>query len=287
MAGKSIVAIVKSSEKPDDREVDRIVREAVKSSGGLTGIVSPGAVVVIKPNLVAPVAPERGATTDPRVCKSLADQVRELGGRPIIAESCAIGGDTEAAIRVCGYEPLRAQGYEVLDLKKADLVTVPVPRGTVVKELRLPEVVVRADAVISVPKMKTHDQALATLAIKNMKGLLPDTLEKQFHTTFGVFRAMADLNSVVKPAFSVVDGIIAQEGLGPVFGTPVHMGLVVAGRDPVAVDTVAGLIMGIEPVAMETTRYAAEMGLGVMDMSAIEVVGTPTVIENVSVAPTG
>lgn len=275
MDGKSVVAIVKGPRKPDEREVDRMVREVVALAGGLDRLVHPGATVIIKPNLVAPVAPERGATTDPRVCKSLADQVRELGGRAIIAESSAIGGDTEEAIRVCGYEPLRAQGYEVLDLKKEKLVTVPVPRGTVLKELKLPEVVVRADAIISVPKMKTHDQALATLAIKNMKGLLPDTLKKQFHTTFGVFRAMADLNSVVKPAFSVVDGIIAQEGLGPVFGSPIEMDLLVAGRDPVAVDTVAGLIMGIEPAGMETSTYASQLGLGVMDMNAITVVGTP------------
>lgn len=275
MDARSVVAIVKGPVPPGDKDVDRMVREAVALSGGMRDIVSPGATVIIKPNLVAPMAPERGATTDPRVCRSLADQVRELGGRAIIAESSAIGGDTEEAIKVCGYADLRARGYEVIDLKKEKLVTVPVPRGTVLKELRLPEVVVRADAVISVPKMKTHDQALATLAIKNMKGLLPDTLKKQFHTTFGVFRAVAELATVVTPRLSVVDGIIAQEGLGPVFGSPVSMGLLVAGRDPVAVDTVAGLIMGIEPSGMETTTYAAELGLGVMDMNRITVVGTP------------
>jgi len=275
MHSRSIVAIVKGPVPTLDSDVDRMVREAVALSGGMRDLVSPGAVVVIKPNLVAPMAPDRGATTDPRVCRSLADQVRELGGRAIIAESSAIGGDTEEAISVCGYAALRSQGYEVLDLKKEKLVTVPVPRGTVLKELRLPEVVVRADAVISVPKMKTHDQALATLAIKNMKGLLPDPLKKQFHTTFGVFRAVAELATVVKPCLSVVDGIIAQEGLGPVFGSPLSMGLLVAGRDPVAVDTVAGLIMGIEPSGMETSRHAVELGLGVMDMASIEVVGTP------------
>ncbi len=103
----------------------------------------------------APMAVDRGATTDPRICKSLADQVRERGGRAIIAESSAIGVDTEEAFKVCGYEALRARGYEVVDLKKSVLVTVPVPMGTVLKELTLPQLVLQADAVISVPKMKS------------------------------------------------------------------------------------------------------------------------------------
>ena len=272
---RSTVAVVKCSSSPDEDDIDRTVREAVRLSGGLEDLISKGATVIIKPNLVAPASPARGATTDWRVCKSLANQVREKGARAIIAESSAIGTDTEESIKASGYDVLRSQGYEVLDLKTCKTVKVPVPRGTVLSELSLPEVVVRADAIISVPKMKTHDQALATLAIKNMKGVLPDALKKKFHTTFGVFRAVAELNTVVKPALSVVDGIIAQEGLGPIFGTPVEMGLVIAGRDPVAVDTITGLVMDIEPSKMDTTMHAAELGLGTMDVNMIDVVGLP------------
>jgi uncharacterized protein (DUF362 family) len=273
MEAKSVVAIVRGLGPLEDGDIDRMVREVVILSGGLGGIVRKGGTVLIKPNLVAPMAPERGATTDPRVCRSLADQVRELGGRAVIAESSAIGVDTEEAFKVCGYDALRVQGYEVVDLKKAALVTVSVPMGTVLKELKLPQLALQADAIISVPKLKTHDQSIATLALKNMKGLVPDTLKKQFHTTFGVFRAVAELNTVVKPALSIVDALVAQEGLGPVFGTPVTMGLLVAGRDPVAVDTVAGLIMGIEPQELEVSKHASELGLGAMDMDRIEVVG--------------
>jgi uncharacterized protein (DUF362 family) len=275
MEAKSVVAIVRGVGSLEDADIDRMVREVVILSGGLGGIVTQGGTIIIKPNLVAPMAPERGATTDPRVCRSLVDQVRELGGRAIIAESSAIGVDTEESFKVCGYEALRAQGYEVVDLKEAEYVAVPVPCGTVLSELKLPRLVLEADAVISVAKMKTHDQSIATLAVKNMKGLIPDTLKKQFHTTFGVFRAVAELNTVVKPALSIVDAVVAQEGLGPVFGTPVNMGLLVAGRDPVAVDTVSGLIMGIEPNELEVSKHAAELGLGVMDMNRIQVVGTP------------
>lgn len=273
MAPISRVAIVKDAASSSAVDVDRMVRDVVRLIGGLDDLVRPGMSVVIKPNLVAAVDPERGATTDPRVCKSLADVVFELGGHPVIAESSSIGVDTEDAFSACGYTRLRSEGYEVVDLKKAKLITVPVPHGRVLKELKIPDMVANASAIISVPKMKTHDQVPATLALKNMKGVLPDTLKKQFHTTFGVFRAVAELNTVVRPSVSIVDAIVAQEGLGPVFGTPVNMGVLIGGRDPVAVDSVAAVVMGIDPSALEISRHAVELGLGVMDMESIDIVG--------------
>ena len=270
---KSVVSIVKGQKGPDAKEIDALVRNAIALVGGIADIVSPGDTAIINPNLIAPASPDRGATTDYRICRSIANLVKEIGANPIIAESSAIGVDTEESFTASGYNELRNQGFEVIDLKKSKTVKVPVPKGRVLKELELPEVVVKAQAIISVPVMKTHDQVLATLSLKNMKGVLPDALKKKFHTTYGVFQAVADLNTVVRPALAVVDGIIGQEGLGPLFGTPIEMDLIIAGKDPVAVDAITGLVMGIEPEQIETTKYAAELGIGVMDPELIEVVG--------------
>jgi len=278
--GKSLVAIVKGSCDPDERQIDALVRQAVALTGGMDSLVRPGGTVIIKPNLIAPAAPEQGATTDYRICKSLANQVRELGASPIIAEGSATGIDTEASVKASRYDVLRAEGYEVIDLKESRYIRVPVPRGTALSEISVPEIVLKADAIINVPKMKTHGQVLATLCVKNMKGILPDSLKKKFHTTYGVFRGVAEVATVVKPSLNVVDGIIAQEGLGPLLGTPVPMGLVIAGRDPVAVDTITALIMGIDPYAIETSKHAAELGVGVINPHEIEVVGNR--IEDVS-----
>ena len=270
---KTVVSIVKGQKKPDERQIDAMVRQAVALIGGITDIISPGDTVVINPNLIAPATAETGATTDVRVCRALASLVKEIGATPVIAESSAIGVDTEEAFATAGYDRLRNEGFDLIDLKKSKTVKVPVPNGKVLKELDLPELVMNAQAIVSVPSMKTHDQVLATLSLKNMKGLLPDTLKKKFHTTYGVFQAVADLNTVVRPALAVVDGIIGQEGLGPLFGDPIEMDLVIAGKDPVAVDSITGLLMGIEPEQIETTRLAAELGIGVMDPALIEVAG--------------
>ena len=274
---KTEVAIVRSREQPGEKEIDAAVRKAVDLVGGLGDIIRSGDTVIIKPNLVVAKPPESGATTDPRVCKAIADMVREQGARPIIAESSFVGLDTEEAIRVAGYGELREEGYEVIDLKQKGIekVKVPVPEGKAVKELSLPRVVVDADVIISVPKMKTHDQAEVTLAVKNMKGVLPDALKRKFHHVFGMFQAVADLLTVVKPSLAVVDGIIAMNGLGPAFGEAMEMDLIIAGKDPVAVDTVAGAVMGFELQECGCVREAAESKVGTGDLSKIEVVGEP------------
>ncbi len=272
---KARVALIKTHEQPGGEQIEAAVRKAVQLSGGLAGIVASGSTVIIKPNLVAPKAPESGATTDPRICKAIADMVREMGARPIIAESSFVGLDTEEAIRVAGYDKLREDGYEVIDLKRKGIekVTIPVPRGKALKEVSLPRVVVEADAIISVPKMKTHDQAGVTLAIKNLKGLLPDAWKRKFHHTYGVFQSTADLLTVVKPSLSVVDGIIAMQGLGPAFGEALEMDLIIAGRDAVAVDTVTAAVMGFDVQECGCVREAAERKLGTGELSEIDVVG--------------
>jgi len=274
---KARVSVVRTCEHPGASEIDTAVREAVRLIGGLQDIVRRGATVIVKPNLVVARSPATGATTDPRVCKAIADMVREQGGRPIIAESSFVGLDTEAAIAVAGYAQLREDGYDVIDLKQKEIekVMVPVPRGRVLKEVLLPRIVVEAGAVITVPKMKTHDQSGATLGIKNMKGILPDVWKRKFHRIYGVFQSTADLLTVVKPSMTVVDGIVAMQGVGPAFGEAVEMNLVIAGRDVVAADAVTGAVMGFQVEEIGCVREAAHMGLGTADLAEIDVAGEP------------
>jgi uncharacterized protein (DUF362 family) len=271
--GKNVVSIVKMPKKPSEKEIDASVRKAIELAGGLTDIIFRGNTVLIKPNLVVAHPPETGTTTDPRVCKSIANLVREIGAKPIIAESSAAGVDTEEAFKVAGYSRLRDEGFEVIDLKKQETTKVSIPKGKSLKEVSLPRVVVDADVIINVPKMKTHDNVLVTLSLKNMKGVLPDTFKKKFHTTFGVPQSVADLHTVVRPALAVVDGIIAQEGMGPMFGTPVEMSLIIAGRNPVAVDAITSVIMGFKPREDQIIDAAVKSGIGTADLNEIKVVG--------------
>jgi uncharacterized protein (DUF362 family) len=266
------VSIVKVAGR--DRERIAVgVRRAVEMAGGLAKRIRPGMRVMIKPNLVAPPpSAESGACTNPLVCQAVADVVRDLGATPIIAESSARGADTEAAYRIMGYDALRGLGYDVVDLKKDTVVQVKVTNGRVLTEIATFELATQVDAIISVPVMKTHDQGQVTLALKNLKGLVTDGDKRRIHLE-GMFEGATDLVAHFKPVFAVVDAVIGQEGMGPLLGMPVEMGLILAGQDLVAVDAIAGRVMGFAPDEVPITEAAAARGLGTLDESEIEVVG--------------
>ncbi len=274
---KTKVSIVKGPLRPTDEQIYQTVSEAIKLAGGLPNNIGAGDRVIIKPNVVLPHVPEESVTTDPRVCESIAKIVIGKGATPIIAESSAVGIDTEEAFKEAGYGQLRKKGYEVVDLKKkgTETLKVAVPEGKSLKELLIPRLILEAKAIISVPKIKTHNQSLVTLSLKNMKGILPDAIKKKFHTTFGVFQACADLATVVKADFSVVDGITGMEGFGPVLGDIVDMGLIIAGRDPVAVDAVTSVVIGFGPREDPIVDASACSNVGTANLSQIEIVGEP------------
>ncbi len=270
---RSLVAIVKTGKRPTLQQVEEAVRRAMELAGGLKGIVAAGSLVLIKPNLVAvPPSPDAGACTRASVCKAVADMVAELGGRPVIAESSARGQDTEKVMGVMGYDLLRQQGYEVIDLKKTKTMRLPLAGGQVLREVTSFQLAVQAQTIISVPVMKTHDQTDITLSLKNLKGLVTDAEKRRIHQ-LGLFEGISDLNAFFRPAFAVVDGITGQEGLGPVYGSPVDMGLVIAGRDLVAVDAITSEVMGFDPQELRVLRIASERGLGLLARDRIEVVG--------------
>ncbi len=271
--GKAKVSIVRTNPKPEYPEILESVRKALDLIGGIDDIIKPGNLVLINPSWVAPpVEREAACITVPEVPRAIADVVRELGARPVIAESSAVGVDTEKVIQTSGYKRLLEIGYEVVNLKKTPHVELPVENGRVFETLPCWKLVQRADVVISVPKLKTHDQTEMTCGLKKMKGLETDKDKRRVHQV-GLFKGISDINTVFRPALTVVDAILCQEGLGPIFGRPLEMDLVVAGKDPVSVDSICGQIMGYDPKEVLVTKFAAERGLGNMDNEFIEVVG--------------
>ncbi|HSR11772.1 MAG TPA: DUF362 domain-containing protein [Thermodesulfobacteriota bacterium] len=266
------MAIFKTGKNPGEEEIREKVRGAVSAVGGMGRFVKPGDLVILKPNLVISMGAETGATVDWRVTKAVADLVKEQGGRPVIGESCGTGGDTEKVFQKTGYTQLREKGYEVVDFKKIENVEMSIPGAKVIEKVLIPTLVRDADVIVNIPKMKTHDQIPMSGALKNMKGALAEKEKNRLHKD-GLNQGVAEINALLKPKLVVFDGIIAQEGLGPVFGDPVEMDLILAADDPVAVDAVVCRIMEIDPKEVLCIGYAEEMGLGTSDPERIEIVG--------------
>ena len=256
--------------------VGKNVKEALKRAlnllSGIESVVSPGDVVLIKPNLCYPVKPESGAVAKPELIAALAELSFEAGAsRVIVGEAPIVGVKTQEVFREAGLDKVaREVGFKLVDLNSDKLVEVEV-EGLSASPFKIAKTALKADVILNVPVLKTHILTGVTLGLKNMKGVIPESEKKRFHL-IGLEQAIAELNLVVQPSLTVVDGVIGQEGFGPIAGTPVKVGVLVVGRNPVAVDSVACRVMGFKPEKIKHIAKAAEIGVGTLET---EVVGVP------------
>jgi uncharacterized protein (DUF362 family) len=268
---KNTVSIVRIEEG----QVAGAVRKAVDLIGGIETIVKAGEKVLLKVNwCVVPEDPKIGVVTNPVVARAVADLVKEAGAEPIIADSAARGVDTDLVIQSTGYDKLADEGYAVVNLDKEKVVRLEFPDGEILQKIKTFELVPQVDKIIDIPLFKTHDSAEATLGLKNMKGLLHDDQKSKLHRE-GLYAGIADVNSRFAPNLVVYDGTWAMEGLGPMYGIPFELNLILAAQNVVAGDAVAGSIMGFEPGELLVTKMAYERGLGEMNLTKIPVVGEP------------
>ncbi|MGA8074212.1 MAG: DUF362 domain-containing protein, partial [Candidatus Acidiferrales bacterium] len=148
-------------------------------------------------------------------------------------------------------------------------------RASRLRELYFPKTVRGVDFLVSMPKLKTHHWAGVTLSLKNMFGVIPGSCygwPKNILHWAGIDRAILDINAAVRPDFAIVDGIIGMEGNGPIQGLSKAAGVLIAGDDPVAVDSTSARIMGLAPEKINHIAHAATL-LGHMDTQKIRQLG--------------
>lgn len=214
--------------------------------------------VAIKPNLVVSKPASSGATTHPEVVMGIIDYLKEIGIEQIeIIESSWVGANTKMAFTAAGYAALSLRtGVPLHDLKKDDSVTVQ-SNGL---ELKICKRALDADFLINVPVLKAHCQTYFTCALKNLKGIIPDSEKRRYHT-LGIHEPVAKLAAVFKQGMVVVDGLCGdltfEEG-----GTPVEMNRVIAGVDPLLVDSYCCGLIGYAPDDIGYIRMAKELGVG-------------------------
>ncbi len=269
---KSVVSII----RVDD--ILNAVEEAVELAGSLE--IEEGDVVVIKPNAKNQSPPGYGIVTDPRVVEAMIDLSLRKGAKTVkIAEGAAYptgAYDSIAAFEAIGIaEVAERWDVELVDLNSYDSVDVDVISGLVLDRVRIGRSMMKADVVINVPVLKTHRGTLISVCLKNIGVGCATREEKKRLHRLGIDESLVDVYSVVKPKFNLVDGIVALEGDGPNLppGKAKPLGLVVAGKDGVAVDAVCARIMGLEPKEVKHLRLAQQQGLGTLDLEKIEVKG--------------
>ena len=227
--------------------------------------------VLIKVNFITVETWDSGATTDPMVVEAIIKRLKDLPVQVYVVESDATMTNADKAFEFTGMKEMcERYGVQCLNLRHLkDRVKIDIPSGETLKSIKVPRIVTES-AVISAAKLKTHWSTKVTLGMKNMFGLLPDKFKGKYHAR-GISKVIVDINTVLKPSLTVIDGFVGMEGRGPSGGTPVKMDLIVAGKDVVATDATASRVMGFDPMEVAHIRKACEKGLG--NINAIELLG--------------
>lgn len=235
--------------------------------------------IVLKPNMVeCPVG--KPITTHPALLKAVIQLVDYLGAAKIVvAEGPGHMRDTEAILDSTGIgQACREMGVPFIDLNLDDIWKVDIDQSFAkVKHYFLPRTILEADGVVSVPKLKTHHWVGMTAAMKNLFGIVPGRkygYPKNFLHFKGIPQCILDLNRIIQTKLSVVDGIVAMEGDGPINGIRNELGLMVVGSDPAAVDATCARLIGYELNELDYIQVAGQV-IGNVDPAEIQLVGTP------------
>lgn len=253
---------------------ETLVRGAVEASlaplGGLGRFVKAGDRVLLKLNLLSAHAPERAVTTHPMLVKVVVQMAQALGASVAVGDSPG-GVSTPASYRAL---LLKTGIQQVIDDTGCEAVLfdesareVSSEQAHVFKQFTAVTAPSDADVVISLPKLKTHQFAYYTGAVKLLYGYLPGLTKVEYHMHAGKQIAnfaelLLDIYETFPPALNIMDAVVAMEGNGPAHGTPRPLGFILASPSATALDYVACDIIGLNPLQVPTVRCALQRGIG-------------------------
>jgi uncharacterized protein (DUF362 family) len=211
-----------------------------------------------------------GSITSPLVVEALILELRPHVGRIFVVEADQVLEDIELAFRKSGmHDVCRRTGAQWVNMSRAGSVLVEAPENTVLRRFELPRIL-RECVLVSVPVMKTHGKTGISGALKNQFGCLSKA-RHGYHLVLD--DVLADLNHSLRPALALMDATIGLEGNGPKSGRPRVADLILCSSDPVALDTVQALCMGIDPQRIRHLATCAARGVGICDPQRIEIRG--------------
>ena len=241
-------------ECPDYAGVEEKLASLIDLMGGMGKFAQTGEKIVLKPNLLRAARPEQAVSTHPAVLAAMGRLVRKEGAQPVVADSPGGGYRYTAKVLKDIYHTsgiLAAAQQAGIEINW-DTTSRPVSfaDGMLTKHFDIVTPVAEADGVINLCKMKTHLFTVMTGAVKNLFGVIPGLIKTGYHAklhdTMRFAGMLLDLAGYVAPRLNIMDAVVAMEGNGPGSGDPRPVGLLLGAEDPLALDVVAGEIMGID-----------------------------------------
>ena len=257
------------------------INDGIQKLGGWNKFVKPGDKVLLKVNLIGPKTPESGAVTNCEFVRALVRILKDQNCIVWIGDSAggAIAGiaPTAKALNVSGLMKVsEEEGVEIKNFDKEGVVPV-IPESKPADTMYIAKPMFDADVVINLPKLKTHSAAFYTGAVKNVFGCIPGLRKAKYHkmapepADFG--EIICDIHKASNITLHIMDGIVAMQGEGPTAGTPYNADKIFISTDPLALDTVAAKMLGMEVKDIPILTTAEKRKLGENRLENIVITG--------------
>lgn len=279
--GNKINAITNSKTSPSDiydlvaikgGKPDAMFDAAIKSLGGMKNFVKKNQTVVIKPNIGWDTIPERAANTNPKLISQIAKHCFDAGAKQVYVfdntcdnwKNCYNSSGIEKSAKDAGATvvPGNSESY---------YQHVNIPKGKRLKETNVHELILESDVFINVPVLKSHGGAGLTISMKNLMGVVWD--RKYWHRN-DLHQCIADYSTFRKPDLNIVDAYAVMKKNGPrgvSEADVVTLKSQIISTDIVAADAAAAKLFGKEPSDIDYITFAAEMNVGTMDLSKLNI----------------
>ena len=232
--------------------------------------------IYLKPSFVFPTLEKIQVVTNPNLIVGVAEALVELGAQKIFVGDGETSGPARFSFKQIGVNKLIKQRKLQKKVKpcyndEGKHVSVKVPDPFIQGEFIVPKKLMDADLFVSLPKLKVNIFANVTLSVKNNMGLISKK-QRLAHHDVNIHKMIADLYLVRTPDLNITDAIISGSGQGPMQATPEETGLIIAGRNGLAVDTICCALMNYEPTKIEHLVLLNQKNIGPISLDKIELV---------------
>jgi len=305
----SIVTLTRCTDYSQPKIAEALQRQ-FKLLGGLEKFVRPGDTVLLKPNFIAPRPRPHATQTDPAVVLETARLLKDFGTRPFVGDSPAWSNVFTCIKALRLEEPLKKLSVPVKQLDKPKWCRIgkgltaknaesaekekkmdsclrrndntknsAASANSVVKAVvGISAVALDADVIINLAKFKSHQQLVATFAVKNMFGCVSGKRKALWHFREGgraedFCELLIEIFNFLNPALTIIDAVTAMDGRGPIRGRARPLGWLIGGTDPVACETICCKLVNIKPDDLPMVKTARRIGFGCSDLTKIEIAG--------------
>lgn len=278
----------------EDYSIEHVIEKinsGMEALGGWDAFVKPGMKVLLKVNLIGPKPPESAAVTHCEFVRALTRILKQKGCTVWIGDSAggAIAGiaPTTQSLEISGLKKVAEE--EQAKIKNFDREGTVDTGGecSFMDRLYLAKPLFDADFIINVPKLKTHSGCIYTGAVKNVFGCIQGLRKAEYHKAapnpkdFG--NILVDIHQATRIGLHIMDGITAMEGEGPTAGSVYPAKKILISTDPLALDTTAIKMLGLDIKDIPILQASIERGLGEANKDRIEICGDyaePPLLEN-------